>query len=273
MAGSGRSRVVDSPGNTNAMSDFPQAGVAIVTGGSGGVGGAVCRGLAAAGCDVAFTFHRNAEAARETVEAVEALGRRAHAAPVDLGDEAAVAGFVDSMADRFGGIHTVVTAHGPFVYLRYISTIAPSLFRESVQADLFGAYNLFHAVLPHLRESKGSIVAMVTTALAHYGKKDILSIAPKAAIAGVVKGISVEEGRFGVRANMIGVGLLAEGMFQALVDDGALTPEALEIARKKIALQRLGTAQDIAEATLFLASSRAKWISGQMLIVDGGQNV
>jgi 3-oxoacyl-[acyl-carrier protein] reductase len=255
------------------MGDFPETGVAIVTGGSGGVGAAICRRLAVEGCDVVLMYHKNAEAAQRTVDSVEALGRKARAVSVDLRDEAAVAAFVSDAAAGPGGIHTVVTAHGPFVHLRYLSTITPAMFREAIEADAFGAYYVFHAALPHLRKSQGSVVAMGTTALASYGKKDILSIAPKAAIAGVVKGIAVEEGPFGVRANMIGVGLLSDGMFQALVDDGALTPEILEMARRRIALRRLGASEDIANAAVFLASAKAKWISGQTLIVDGGQNV
>ena len=255
------------------MGDFPENGVAVVTGGSGGVGSATCRALAAAGCDVVFMYHRNTDAARKTVEAVEAHGRKARAVSVDLRDEAAVAAFVADAADCPGGIHTVVTAHGPFVHLRFISQIPPAQFRESMDADAFGAYNLFYAVLPHLRKSKGSVVSMVTTALGFYAKKDILSIAPKAAIAGIVKGIAVEEGRFGVRANMVGVGVLSDGMFQAQMDAGGYTPEIIEMARRSIALGTLGTSEDCANAAVFLASSKAKWISGQMLMVDGGHNV
>ena len=252
------------------MADFPESGVAVVSGGSGGVGSAICIALAAAGCNIVFTYHRNAEAALKTSRAVEAMGRAVQAVAVDLRDEAAVATFVNEAAKQWGGIHTVVTAHGPFVHFRHISKIAPASFRDTIEADLFGAYNLLHAALPHLRESKGSIVSMVTSALHRYVKKDILSVAPKAAIAGVVRGIAAEEGRFGVRANMIGVGVLTEGMFQALVDSGAWNAEFLEASRALIALHEFGTGEDIANAAVFLASSKAKWITGQLLMVDGG---
>jgi NAD(P)-dependent dehydrogenase (short-subunit alcohol dehydrogenase family) len=252
------------------MSDFPERGVAIVTGGSGGVGGAVSRALAAAGSDVVLTYHRNEAAARKTVEAIEAAGRQAEAVSVDLRDEAAVADFIAKSAERHRGIHTLVTAHGPFVNMRFISKISPSLFRESMEADVFGAFNVFHAVIPYLRESKGSIVSMVTTAVGRAAKKDILSVAPKASIAALVRGIALEEGKFGVRANMIGVGLLTDGMHQALVNAGGLTPEIEAIARRRISLGHLGTSEEIAHATVFLASSKAKWISSQLLMVDGG---
>ena len=252
------------------MADFPENGVAIVTGGSGGVGGAISRALAEAGCDVALTYHRNEAAARKTVDAIEALGRKAEAVALDLRDETAAADFIAGAAGRFGGIHTLVTAHGPFVNMRFISKITPALFRESMEADVFGAFNVFHAAIPYLRESKGSIVSMVTTAVERAAKKDILSVAPKAAIAALVRGIALEEGRFGVRANMIGVGLLTDGMYQALVADGGLTPQIEELARARISLGHLGTSAEIADAAVFLGSSKAKWISGQLLMVDGG---
>ena len=255
------------------MGDFPENGVAIVTGGSGGVGSATCRALAAAGCDVTFMYHRNTEAAQKTVEAIEAHGRKARAVSVDLRDEAAVAAFVADAAGTPGGIHTVVTAHGPFVHLRFISEVTTAQLRDFMDADTFGAYNLFQAVLPHLRKNKGSIVSMVTTALGFYAKKDILSIAPKAALAAVVKGIAVEEGRFGVRANMVGVGFLGDGMFQAQMDAGGYTPEIVETTRRSLALRTLGTSEDCANAAVFFASSKAKWVTGQLLMVDGGHNV
>ena len=254
------------------MSDFPEGGVAIVTGGSGGVGGAVSRALAVAGSDVVLTYHRNEAAARKTVEAIEASGRQATAVCIDLRDEAAVADLIAGAAGRHGGIHTVVTAHGPFVNMQFISKIPPSLFRESMEADVFGTFNVFHAAIPHLRKSKGSIVSMVTTAVGRAALRDILSVAPKASIAALVRGVALEEGKFGVRANMIGVGLLTDGMHQALVEAGGLTPEIEELARKRISLGHLGTSEEIANATVFFASSKAKWITGQLLMVDGGMN-
>ncbi len=252
------------------MGDFPDTGCAIVTGGSGGIGAAVAVLLAENGVDVVVTYNSNHGAAAETVAAVEAKGRRAQAVQVDLRDDAAVKAAVDAATGDFGGLHTLVSAHGPFIHMQHISKMSPQLFRETMETDTFGVFHLVHAALPHLRESRGALVAIATPAIQRYAVKDLLSVAPKAAVEAIVRGVAAEEGRFGIRANSVGVGVIQDGMFQALVDDGAFDDRYLEAATANTALRRLGTADEIAEAVVFLASNRARWITGQQLNVDGG---
>lgn len=252
------------------MTDFPETGGALVTGGSGGIGAAVIRLLAGAGVPVALTYRSNKAAADETVAAVEAAGARAIAGQVDLTDETAVKNFADEAASGLGGLHTVISAHGPFIHMRHISKMEPSLFRKTMEQDTFAVFNLVHATLPHLREARGALVAIATPAIQRYAVKDLLSVAPKAAIEAIVRGVAAEEGRFGVRANCVGVGVIEAGMYQALVDDGAFDERFLEASRQNTALRRLGTAEEVAEAVVFLASTRARWITGQQLNVDGG---
>ena len=252
------------------MGDFPETGCAVVTGGSGGIGAAVAKMLAEKGADVVVAYNSNREPAEETVAAVEAAGRKGQAVQIDLRDEAAVKAAVDQVAGGFGGVHSLVSAHGPFIHMRHISKMEPALFRETMETDAFGVFNLVHAALPHLRQSRGSIVAIATPAIQRYAVKDLLSVAPKAAVEAIVRGVAAEEGRFGIRANSVGVGVIQDGMFQALIDDGAFDERYLEAATANTALRRLGTAEEIAEAVAFLASNRARWITGQQLNVDGG---
>jgi NAD(P)-dependent dehydrogenase (short-subunit alcohol dehydrogenase family) len=177
---------------------------------------------------------------------------------------------VDETALDFGALHTAIYAAGPYIHMRHISRIEPALFRDTMEQDAFGCFNLIHAVLPHLRAAKGAFVALTTPALKRYAVKDVLSVAPKAAIEALVRGVAAEEGRFGVRANGVGVGVIEDGMYHALLETGDFDQRFLDASRQNMALRRLGTAEEIAEAVVFLASSRARWITGQTLMVDGG---
>lgn len=252
------------------MSDFPAQGCAIVAGGSGGIGQAICRSLAEGGSDVALTFRANRAKGEAAAELVRKAGRRAEIASLDLVDDLAVRQFVDETAARFGGVHTVIYSAGPYIHMRHISRIEPQLFRDTMAQDAFGCFHLAHAALPHLRAAKGCFVAVATPALRRYAVKDFLSVGPKATIEALVRGIAAEEGRFGVRANAVGVGVIEDGMYHALLETGDFDERFLEVSRQNMALRRLGKATDIAEAVLFLASARAQWITGQTLMVDGG---
>ena len=252
------------------MSDFPESGGAFVAGGSGGIGREICRLLAEAGCDVALTYRSSRDRADETADLVRMAGRKSVLVPLDLRDEKAVSRAVDEAALDFGTLHTVVYAAGPYIHMRHVSRIEPALFRDTMEQDAFGCFNLVHAALPHLRAAKGSFVALATPALRRYAVKDLLSVAPKAAIEAVVRGVAAEEGRFGVRANGVGVGVIEDGMYHALLETGDFDQRFLDASRQNMALRRLGTATEVAEAAVFLASNRARWITGQTLMVDGG---
>ena len=150
------------------------------------------------------------------------------------------------------------------------SKLEPKLFRETVGTDLFGCYHLIHAALPELRKTRGAVVALATPAIRRYAVKDVMSAAPKAAIEAVVKGVAAEEGRFGVRANCVGVGVIADGMYHQLLATGDFDERFFEATKANLALRRLGTADDVAGAVAFLASDKAGYITGQTLMVDGG---
>jgi len=252
------------------MSGFPEQGIALVSGGSGGIGAAIARRLAAEGVRVVLTYHRNRDGAEAALAGVREAGSDGEAVQLDLRDEAAVKAAVEGAAERHGGLHSLVSAHGPFIEMRHISRLEPALFRETLSADLFAAYNLIHAAIPHLRATRGALVALTTPAIRRYAVKDLLSAAPKAAVEQIVRGVAAEEGRFGIRANTVGVGVLTDGMYHALVEAGAFDERFLAASKANAALRRLGTAEEVAEAVAFLASDRARYITGQTLMVDGG---
>ena len=248
-------------------------GGALVTGGTGGIGRAIVTQLAREGSAVTFTFHSNTQAAALLLADLEAEGHRVAAVELDLADTDHVARVVDVAAAQFGGLHSVVHAAGPHVPQQHLSGVAPSLFGRHVTAEVAQSFNLFQPALRHLRASSGSIVAVTTAATARYPVRDGLSAAPKAAIEQLVLALSVEEGRFGVRANCVGPGMLTDGMAERLMASGDLDEAALEVTRANIPLRRFGRATDIAEAVCFLASPAANFVSGQILRVDGGYSV
>ena len=250
-----------------------RAGAALVVGGSGGLGSVIAAELAARGSDLALTYRSNADAAAATAAVVERCGRRCWTAATDLSDDSSTAAAVEELAAAAGGLHTLVYAAGPHVPQVHMSRVEPSAMRVQLDADAAGFFAAAHAALPHLRQARGSIVAVTTAGSDRFPVRDGLSTVPKAAVEAAVRGLAAEEGRFGVRANTVGPGMLTDGMAQRLMASGDLDERALEAARANIPLRSFGSAADIAEAVCFLASDRAGYISGQHLAVDGGYTV
>ncbi|MCW2790913.1 MAG: hypothetical protein JWO76_11 [Nocardioides sp.] len=250
-----------------------RTGAALVVGGSGGLGHAIVRLLASRGSHVALTYRSDAKAGAAAAAAAREWGVRASAHALDLSADEAAADVVAEVAGEYGGLHTLVYAAGPHVPMTHLSSVAPSTMAAQLAADAGGFFTVVQPALPHLRHAQGSVVAVTTAATARYPVRDGLSSAPKAAVEALVRGLAAEEGRFGVRVNAVGPGMLTDGMAARLVSSGDLSEEALAVTRRNIPLRRFGTATDIAEAVCFLASDRAGFISGQKLDVDGGWSV
>jgi NAD(P)-dependent dehydrogenase (short-subunit alcohol dehydrogenase family) len=247
-------------------------GIALVVGGSGGVGRAIALSLAEAGSDVAITWRSNEAPALEVADKIRALGRKAEVVQLDLGSYDAVMEVLAKLSKVEGGVHTVVCAAGAAIDQPYISQTDPSAFQKVIQDDLGGFFHLARASIEHLRVSKGSLVAITSAGLYRFPPGDILSVAPKGGIEALVQGIAREEGRFGIRANCVALGVIDAGMFLNL-QGNELDQKWLDAARENTPLKRFGKAQEVADAAVFLASTQANYITGQTLRLDGGYSI
>ena len=248
--------------------DFPE-GAAIVYGGSGGLGQSVCRLLAARGANVVLTYRSRKAEADAIVAQITGRGGRALAVHADMTDPASVRAAAESGLRVFGRLHSVITASGLVFGTPSLAECDPVDFRKVVEADVIGFFNVAQATLPIVREGGGgSYTNLITTAVSRTFPGDTLSAVPKAAMAALVKQIVLEEAQYGIRANAVGPGVIFAGMVLPMLETPAraLLDEVVEITP----LKRAGTDLEIAEAVVFLASRRAAYITGQIIMVDGG---
>jgi len=245
-------------------------GVAFVAGGSGGIGAAIVEEFARAGADVVFTYHRNEEAARQIKDSTAALGAHIEYRQLALQDEKATAECIKKIAENSGGIHSVIYSAGPGIPINFAGKISVEDWRKTFEHDTHACFNLVHAALPVLIEQRGgSLCAITTTQASRHLPLSVLSSAPKAAIESLLAVVAKENGRFGVRANSIRSGWLAGGKLDDGME-GQMQDKALKDIAAQVPMKSLGRPADVAHAVVFLASSKAAYISGVNLTVDGG---
>lgn len=247
-----------------------QQRVALVTGGTGGVGRGVCLRLARQGYRIAFTYNRNQDGAAELEAEIKALGGEALFDNPDMSVPEEADAFVARTVETFGRLDAVVNAAGPYAHQRFVSTFTSDQFSHHVRYELMAFFELVRAVLPHLRESRGSLTAVSSMALRRYPARDALSSVPKGGIEALIHAVAVEEGRFGVRANAVGPGVLDDGMGVNLAATGDVPPAMREAVIKQVPLGRLGLGDEVAAMVCFLVSDDAAYVTGQKIDVDGG---
>jgi 3-oxoacyl-[acyl-carrier protein] reductase len=246
---------------------FPN-GATLVLGASGGIGSKVASILAQDGSDLALAYNRRPASAQAVADASPT---RATVHRCDVTDLQSLPGLLDEVIAAHGRIHTLVWAAGPLVEQLLLAETPLENWRRAFEIEVHGFFALVSALLPHMREKGGgSIVHLGSAGHLRWPERDGLSVAPKAANESWLKGIAREEGRHGIRANSVLVGVIDAGMFHELLAKGAFPPGWVEETQRMLALKRWGQPEEIGYAVSWLASSRAAYVTGQQINVSGG---
>jgi len=251
------------------MSETFEDGAVLVFGGSGGIGQHVAKSFAAAGSDVAIGYRAKAEVAQRVAAEIGKLGRSASVHAADLREAEQVRSVVRDALKVHGRIHTVVFAAGPVVEQVSLAETSEALWRQSIDIEVHGFFNVVQATLPDLREGGGgSYVHLGSAGHVWWPPRDGLSVAPKAANEALIQGIAKEEGRHNIRANSVLVGVIEAGMFLQLIERGVFDDRWVEETQKLLALKRWGKPEEIGHAAVFLAQNG--YVTGQRINVSGG---
>jgi 3-oxoacyl-[acyl-carrier protein] reductase len=249
---------------------FPE-GAALIIGGSGGVGQAVCREFARAGTAVALTYNKKREVAEKLAGELRALGVKASTHQLSIGDAARVEAVVAEAAAEHRRLHTIVVGAGTLATQVLLSEMTTEQWQQIIQQDLNGFFNVMRATLPRLKEwGGGSYVHLGSAGHLSWPERDGMSVAPKAAIEALITGIAREEGRHKIRANTVLLGVIEAGMFLELTRQGVFDEKWVQVVQKNLALKRWGKPEEIGYAAVFLASDRAAYVTGQRIAVAGG---
>ncbi len=252
---------------------FPD-GAALIVGGSGGIGRHVALEFARAGTDVAITYNSNHKAAEETAATIRGLGRKASIHALNVSDNDRVVAAVDEAAKEHGRLHTVVYGAAPLTEQIYISEVTMERWLKSVDQEINGFFRIVHTTLPLLRKwGGGSYVHLGSGGDLWWPERDGMSVIPKAANEAVIRGLSREEGRYGIRANTVLIGVIEAGMFLELTRQGVFDEKWVQEVQKNLGIKRWGKPEEIGYAAVFLASNKALYITGQQIAVAGGFGV
>lgn len=241
--------------------------VALVTGGSRGIGRAIATDLARAGADVVFTFRSDSDGAALTMRVIEARGRCAIALRADGTDRTAAGRAVMDTVARFGRLDILVNNAG-INRDAVVWKMDDYAWDDVLDADLGAAFRFTRAAVPAMRDSGGGRIVNIASINGLRGKFGQSNYAAaKGGLIAFTKSVAREVAAFGITANAVAPGLIETDMVAAMPEKA----RAASVAETVVG--HLGIPEDVAAAVTFLASDRARHITGTVLQVDGGQRL
>lgn len=242
---------------------FPDGAVALVTGGSRGIGAAAALALARAGCQLAVSYRTRADRAEEVASRVRRLGRECAVIRADVTDEAQVTALFREVRERFGRLDAAVLNSG-ITADGHAATMGLDRWGRVLETNLTGTFCCLREALRAMHATGGSIVVTSSTSGVAGRPGQVNYAASKGGLIAMAKSAALEAAGRGVRVNCVAPGFIETDMVRGV------PRRLLDQARGQIPLGRLGRPEEVANAIVFLASPLSSYITGKVLTVDGG---
>jgi 3-oxoacyl-[acyl-carrier protein] reductase len=238
--------------------------IALVTGGSRGIGRAIALEFAREGAKVAVVYRGNEAAAAALVQEIAQAGGTARAVQADVADWASVEGCVERVEQELGPVDILVNNAG-VIHDDLFVRLQPEEWDRVLRTNLGGTYNCCRALAyPMMKRRRGRIINMSSVAAEHVNLGQTNYAASKGAINAFTRALAVELASRGVTVNAIAPGFIETDM------SAAVRNKAGDRIKKYIPMRRIGTPEDVARVAVFLASADSAYVTGQVLTVDGG---
>jgi 3-oxoacyl-[acyl-carrier protein] reductase len=246
-----------------------ESSVALVTGGSRGIGRAIVELLASRGYRVMFTYASRASEAATVEAAVKAAGGQAKSLRADVAVAKSAQDIVKATMSAFGRIDVLVNNAGTHLPDVSVAETPPEEWDRVLRVNLYGTFHMVQAVLPHMRARKaGNIVNLSSNITSRFAARNCVYTVSKVGVEALTRILSKEEGRNGIRVNAVAPGPIRTDMLEeTMVKIG---PERADAFIKSVPLGRKGEPREIAEAVAFLVSDAASYMTGQVVFVNGG---
>lgn len=246
--------------------------IALIPGGSGGIGSHVAEVLAECGADIVVGYHSNEKRAEEVVAKAKSYGRRAHADRIDATNYDEMKLWVDRIAEEFGGLDILATCvgwlEGGFsLFMGQTPDMWPAMIRQQFWAQVY----LAHAVLPHMVSRQSGRIISLGSDGAKGGQSGVaVACAGLAGVIGFTKSLAREVGHYGVTVNVVCPGPTRTPALDSMLARGDTGAKLVEGAIRHIPMRRAGEPREVAAAFAFLGSDAGSYITGQALSVSGG---